>query len=208
MAQAKNPYAVQFGNYTNGRIRFGTLDPKTNTINSVQIESGGPNQRSAHYISLHETGKLAGGITNRCPGVFQIECGDAPVDNTGMVLRSNNGDIIIGAPGSRVRIYGASIDLIARGSDSKTGNVKVVATNKVLINGKKLELTGSSSSVLTSKGNVYVTASNILYLTGSFTKAGTNAILGGVGGLPRILTNNGPTELLQTVQKLFKEVAR
>ena len=32
---------------------------------------------------------------------------------------------------------------------------------------------------------------------------GTGGILGGLGGLPRILTNNGPSELIQTIQKLF-----
>ena len=43
----------------------------------------------------------------------------------------------------------------------------------------------------------------ILYLSGAFVKGGTGGILGGLGGLPRILTNNGPSELIQTVQKLF-----
>ena len=55
MAQGKNAYATQQGNYTNGRLRFGTLDPKTNTINSVQIESGNPNihqHTTSHFMRL------------------------------------------------------------------------------------------------------------------------------------------------------------
>ena len=207
MAQEKNAYATQQGNYTNGRLRFGTLDPKTNTINSVQIESGNPNIRSAHYISLHETGKFAGGTTNRCPGVFQIECGDKPVDNVGFFVRTKKGDVVIGAPSGRVRIYGKTVDIVASGSSSKTGNVNIVSTNKTTINAKKLDLTGTAGATLTSSANVYVTASNILYLSAAFVKGGSGGILGGLGGLPRILTNNGPTELVQTVKKLFDIVS-
>jgi len=203
MAQEKNAYATQQGNYTNGRLRFGTLDPKTNTINSVQIESGNPNIRSAHYISLHETGKFAGGTTNRCPGVFQIECGDKPVDNVGFFVRTKRGDVVIGAPSGRVRIYGKTVDIVASGSSSKTGNVNIVSTNKTTVNAKKLDLIGTAGATLSSSANVYVTASNILYLSGAFVKGGTGGILGGLGGLPRILTNNGPSELIQTIQKLF-----
>ncbi len=37
MAQELNAYATQQGNYTNGRLRFGTLDPKTNTIKAIHL---------------------------------------------------------------------------------------------------------------------------------------------------------------------------
>ena len=159
--------------------------------------------QSAHYISLHETGKFGGGTTHRCPGVFQIECGDKPVDNVGFFVRTKKGDVVIGAPSGRVRIYGKTVDIVASGSDSKTGNVNIVSTNKTTVNAKKLDLIGTAGATLSSSANVYVTASNILYLSGAFVKGGTGGILGGLGGLPRILTNNGPSELIQTIQKLF-----
>ena len=48
--------------------------------------------------------------------VFSIECGDKPVDNVGFFVRTKKGDVVIGAPSGRVRIYGKTVDIVASGS--------------------------------------------------------------------------------------------
>lgn len=203
MSEATNVYATQIGNYTNGRIRFGTIDPSTNTINGVQIENGSPDLSDPHYMSLHTTGKFGGGTTFKSPGIFQIECGSRSVDNVGFLVHSVNGDVVIGSPSGRVRIFGETVDIIAKGNSNKTGNVNIVGTQKIKLDARKVDVKGSASVTVASSGSTFISASNILYLSASFIKSGTSGILGGVGGLPRVLTNTGPNELIKTVQKLF-----
>lgn len=205
MSDQRNPYCLNYGN-VDGRIRFGTLDPTTNTINSIQIESGYADLSTPHYMSFHRDGKFGGGTTFKCPGVFQIECASNPVNNIGFFLHSVDGDIVIGSPNGRVRIFGETVDIIAKGGGNKTGNVNIVGTNKVNIDGKRVDVKGKSALSIGSKGNVYVIASNTLYLTGAFTKGGTTDILGGITGLPKLLSNNGPTELISTVKKIFEDI--
>jgi len=112
MSDQRNPYCLNYGN-VDGRIRFGTLDPTTNTINSIQIESGYADLSTPHYMSFHRDGKFGGGTTFKCPGVFQIECASNPVNNIGFFLHSVDGDIVIGSPNGRVRIFGETVDIIA-----------------------------------------------------------------------------------------------
>lgn len=205
MAEIQNKYCVQYGNDTDGRIRFGSVDKKKGVINGVQLENGSP-QSTAHYMSMHSAGKFSGGTTNKCPGVYQIECGTNPVDNVGFVLHAVDGDIVIGSPSGRVRIFGQTVDIVANGFDSKTGNVNIAATNNVFIDGRQIKGNGTSSVTLVTSGNLYLTSSNNMYLTGAFVKCATGGILGGVNGLPRVLSNTGPTELIKTIQKLFKDI--
>lgn len=205
MAETQNPYALTYGNDTDGRIRFGSIDRKKGVINGVQLENGAP-QSTAHYMSMHSTGKFSGGTTNKCPGVYQIECGKDPVNNMGFVLHAIDGDIVIGAPSGRVRIFGQTVDIVAQGYDSKTGNVNIACTNNVFIDGKQIKANGSNSVALVTSGNLYLTSSNNMYLSGAFIKCATGGILGGINGLPRILSNTGPVELIKTVQKLFKDI--
>ena len=62
---------------------------------------------------------------------------------------------VIGAPSGRVRIYGKTVDIVASGSNSKTGNVNIVSTNRTTVNAKKLDLIGTTGATLSSSTMLY-----------------------------------------------------
>jgi hypothetical protein len=190
---------------TDAEIAFGEV-----FLNGIKcaavLRNVDPTLSKSQYLAFLNSGKLKGGTVNRCPGVYQIECGTNPVDNIGFVVHAVDGDIVIGSPSGRVRIFGQTVDIVANGFDSKTGNVNIAASNNIFIDGKQIKGNGSSSVTLVTSGNLYLTASNNMYLTGAFVKCATGGILGGVNGLPRVLSNTGPTELIKTIEKLFKDL--
>lgn len=197
MAQGKNVHAHRAGNI-DGEIRFGNIDTD-NTLSGVSIRNGFPFPKP-HYIQMDSTGKLAGGTKNRCPGVYQIKCGDNPVDDVGFVLHAVDGDIIIGAPSGRVRIFGETVDIVATGAGTLKGNINISANNNVNIDGKQINAKASAAMKFVSSGVGHITVSNNLYLSAAFIKHGTAASV----KLPPPLTGNtGPTEILQTIQKIL-----
>ena len=86
--------------------------------------------KRSQYIGLQQGGALDGAILCSAPSVFEINCGEAPVNDVAGVWYAENGDINIHAPRGRVRISAMSIDLIATGDGDKTGYVSVNANTK------------------------------------------------------------------------------
>ena len=111
--------------------------------------------KRAQYIGLQQGGALDGAILCSAPSVFEINCGEAPVNDVAGVWYAENGDINIHAPRGRVRITAMSIDLIATGIDEgedgtgyvsinantefnvEAGNVVVNSDNNISLNGER-----------------------------------------------------------------------
>jgi hypothetical protein len=191
-----NPYCIATGN-NDGSIRFGDLG-MDGAKAGVMLRNGMPFAESTHYTRMLSTGKFAGGTTNRCPGVYQIKCGNAPVDDTSFILHAVDGDIVIGAPSGRIRIFAESIDLIAEGGGQK-GNINIIATNTVNTDAKQIKSKASASFNIATAGIGEITCSNILYLDAAFIKEGSSAAV----SLPPTLGNVGPTELIKTLKKIL-----
>jgi len=197
MAQGNNVHTRRIGN-KDGEIRFGNID-LDNTLSGVSIRNGFPFP-IAHYMQMDSTGKLAGGTKNRCPGVYQIKCGDYPVNDVAFVLHAVDGDIIIGAPSGRVRIFGETVDIIATGGGSLKGNINISANNNVNIDGKQINAKATAAIKFVSSGVGHITVSNNLYLTASFIKNGTSD---SVKIPPSFTGNTGPSEVKQTLEKIL-----
>lgn len=158
MAKAKvvNPRIIK-NNY--GHIKLGHIDIN-NTIGGVLIRNGTPQQASEHYMQFNYSGPLKGGTMNRCPGVYQIICGDEPKNNVGFLLRSNDGDIVIQAPAGRIRMEAKYIDLVA------SSHLNIDAAQKVTIRSKNIEINGSSVAKFFSSGLCEIVGKNTLNFAG------------------------------------------
>ena len=195
MAKKVNIHAHRVGSL-DGELRFGNIDVN-NTLSGVSLRNGFPFP-VGHYLQMDSTGKLAGGTINRCPGVYQIKCGDNPTDGVGFVLHAVDGDIIIGAPSGRVRIFGETVDIIATGGGTLKGNINISANNNVNIDGKQINAKATAAMKFVSSGAGYITVSSNLYLSASFIKNSTGAA---VKIPPNFTGNTGPLETIQTLKK-------
>lgn len=197
MAQKANPYINRVGN-KDGEIRFGNIDDN-NTLSGVSIRNGFPFP-VGHYLQMDSTGNLAGGTINRCPGVYQIKCGDYPTSDVAFVLHAVDGDIIIGAPSGRVRIFGETVDIIATGGGTLKGDINISANNNVNIDGKQINAKATAAMKFVTSGSGYITASSNLYVSASFIKNSSGA---SVKIPPNFTGNTGPLETIQTLKKIL-----
>jgi hypothetical protein len=135
---------------TQGELKFGDVILNGTKLAAL-IRNSNPGKPSDHFMAYGGSGKFSGSTWNQCPGVYQIICGTAPVDGQSFVLYAKNGDVVIGAPNGRVRIFAKDIDLIASGSDTKTGYVNVVANQNI-------ELSADSAINAQAKVNINISA--------------------------------------------------
>ena len=102
MAGPKIHNPIDLGNDF-GHIKFGHITPRYEYA-GVLVRNGHPGMSAEHYMMFMSSGTMAGGTINRCPGVYQIHCGEDPVDDTAMVINAARGDIILKAPKGRIRL--------------------------------------------------------------------------------------------------------
>lgn len=143
---------IELGN-DYGHIKFGHINPN-NTYAGVLIRDGEPGKDSEQYMMFMSSGKMAGGTINRCPGVYQIHCGERPVDDTSFMLNAAEGDIVIRAPNGRIRLQAKNIDIRADGGDNKNGHINIDANEKVTINTKNLEANIDAVAKILSSGTL------------------------------------------------------
>lgn len=180
-----------------GEIKFGEIDDN-DVLNAVTIRNNIRYADGPHYTKYHASGKLDGGITQRCPGTYQVKCGNNPADGFGYIVHCVDGDMVLAAPSGRVTIIGETIDLIANGGAGK-GNVNIDASAAINLDAQKVNLKASAAINFVSSGVVHLKASNNMYLTGGFIRCSTNAS----SPLCRLPTNMGPTEILQTIRRIL-----
>ena len=129
-----------------------------------------PTLSKSQYLAFLNSGKLKGGTVNRCPGVYQIRCGDKPVNDTAFVLHADNGDIIIGAPNGRIRMFAQSIDMIASGPDNKTGYINILSNTSVEIKTPTIIATASVEANITGEKKVNIASRDEVKVTGNFNE--------------------------------------
>jgi len=139
---------------TEGEVRFGDV-MKNNAKMAVIIRNIFPNsfQRS-HYMGLQMTGKLAGSTINSAPACYQILCGEQPVNGVSFVAYAENGDMLIGAPKGRIRMFAQDIDIIASGNGTDTGWVNVLSNAKVNVESSTVQLQSSDALSLGTERNL------------------------------------------------------
>ena len=167
-----------------------------------------PNQgvNYAQHIELPLTGKLAGGISCECPGVFAINCGELPQGKTedrgeysgvGGVWSAENGDIILSAPKGSVRIIADNIELISNGDQKETGHVSVFANGKFRTHSDRVEIDADTDIQLVAPVELNLTGTeNVHVEAGSFiVEEGSD--IGGVPAPTKASTDPGSKTRLQ-----------
>lgn len=155
---------IELGN-DYGHIKFGHISPNS-TYAGVLIRNGEPAQSSEHYTMFMSSGKMKGGTINRCPGVYQVHCGEVPVNDVSYMLNAARGDIVLRAPAGRVRIEARDIDIKATGFNNKTGNINIESNEKINIKSKNIEINGDSVAKFISSGTCELVGSSSLNFYG------------------------------------------
>ena len=129
-AEAKTYKKNQF-NTTEGGSFYGHT-AENNAKMAVMLRRIFPSPfKRAQWLGLQQGGELDGSILCSAPSTFQIRCGEAPINNeVAGVWYAENGDIVIGAPKGRIRIFAQSIDLISTGDGKETGWVNILANTE------------------------------------------------------------------------------
>ena len=168
MAKRKNYHAVRYGT-EHGEIKFGHLHDDDN-ISGVMLRTG--EDAGRHYMTMDSSGDVLmgrkGSTMNVCPGQFSIKAGKDLDEGgiPGIYQVSENGDIVIGAPKGKVRIYAENIELFASGSDGEYGVVQIDANSQILLNAQTVEVKSTVSSKFFSEKTVEVIGESILNLYG------------------------------------------
>lgn len=177
MAKLKNYHTIRYGN-KDGEIKFGHIH-NDNEMSAFMVRSGSDTR---HYISMDATGNEGrkGGTINRCPGSYQIKCGDDvtsdPENGTpAFYVECVNGDIIFSATRGRIKFQAENIEFLATGADNKNGVITIKSNEKVEIISKNVEVNATSVAKFFSSGTCKVVGNAILDIYGGLAACATGA---------------------------------
>ena len=157
-----------------GHIKFGHITPRFEYA-GVLVRNGHPGQSSEHYMMFMSSGTMTGGTINRCPGVYQIHCGEDPVDDTAMVINAARGDIILKAPKGRIRLDARNIDIKATGPNNKSGHINIESNEKITIKSKNIEVNGDAVAKFLSSGTCELVGNSALNFYGGMIDCADSA---------------------------------
>ena len=139
---------------TEGEVCFGDV-MKNNVKMAAMIRNISPSSfKRSHYMGLQMTGKLAGSTINSAPATYQILCGEQPINGISFVAYAENGDMIIGAPKGRIRMFAQDIDFIASGNGTNTGYVNILSNAKVNIDSPTVQLQAADAISMGTERNL------------------------------------------------------
>jgi hypothetical protein len=174
-----------------GAIRYGHIH--RDDVKSSLLLQG---QESLEYISFDQTEPRKRWLSSRCRGRYQVVAGDdIEKGQPAMYFDAKSGDIVIKTKG-RIRMEAENIDIIARGSDNKNGNVTIDANESVNLIGRRIDVTGDELVNIVTDGTLQTAALNIMKsYAGAFEK------LSGVG--TKLLSTTSFTSNLENIANLI-----
>lgn len=201
MAENTCPDYNRFGN-TTGEVVVDTVDKRNNKM-AIMIRRIFPSTfKRAQYIGLQMSGTLDGAINVSAPSVYNVRCGEKPVDGVSAITYAENGDIILFAPRGRIRIMARDIDLISEGNgtttgfvnihsnsaiDMRTGELKINANDRIGMAAEtKINLNTGGEVKVSSGGFKVVEAPDVSPITG-ITGSGANTIIQFGEGLAKLI---------------------
>ena len=201
MSEKTCPDYNRFGN-TTGEVVVDTVDKRNNKM-AVMIRRIFPSTfKRAQYIGLQMSGTLDGAINVSAPSVYNVRCGEKPVDGVSAITYAENGDIILFAPRGRIRIMARDIDLISEGNGTTTGFVNVhsnsaidMRTGELKINANdRIGMAAETKINLNTGGEVKVSAGDFKVVEGpdvspisGITGSGANTIIQFGEGLAKLI---------------------
>ena len=198
--QAKQNYTeIGLGN-DKGSIKMGHVHKQGDVTAGVGLYT----PDAEHQLSLDIDGQRKGWTIATGPGAFQVECGSAmeEAENSVMVT-AVNGDISIVATNGKIRLQGTDIELVAVGEGQTKGNIKLNATENVLIDSKKVVVTAKTLYKLCTSGDAEIVANGVLEMYGSIIRGVTDAVKikdSKVAG-QAIFDKNNPNEAAKRAQR-------
>tara|TARA_A200000159_G_scaffold153724_1_gene165941 strand:+ start:20 stop:652 length:633 start_codon:yes stop_codon:yes gene_type:complete len=179
MSQQENKHPYQAGT-EHGCIGIGVVNTYSNEIDAFKISNGPDAGR--HYIRGQETGSKDDGSKGSthivCPGTLTALTGkdiinypidpetgkpsEIPRDLPAIYYEAENGDIILTAPRGKIKIAAEAIEIIAKGSDGRTGVININADDKILLDAQTIDIQSKVSTKVFSEKTVEVIGKGIL----------------------------------------------
>ena len=161
-----------------GTLSFGKVNAEANEISACLLESGPDGGR--HYVEMQETGSKedgSKGSTNIvCPGTLTALTGkdivnypsgsNTPRDIPAIFYEAENGDIVLTAPRGKIKIAAEAIEIIAKGSDGRTGVININADDKILLDAQTIDLQSKVSTKIFSEKTVDMIGKGIMNVYG------------------------------------------
>lgn len=165
------PQKINYHDYRlgtdNGELRFGHIHDD-DVLSSIMLRSGADAGR--HYFQMDSSGSSdqgrKGGTIFSCPGTFQIQCGEDVAKGIPGFFLNSEGDIILNAPGKRVKIIAENIELLASGPNGKNGVIIIDANEKVIVKAPIIDVNSKVSTKIFSEKTVSVIGKAILDIYG------------------------------------------
>ncbi len=175
-----NPTKTAKQNYTEvglgndkGSIKMGHIHKQGDVTAGVGLYT----PDGEHQLSLDVDGERKGWTIATSPGAFQVESGSSMEEaENAVIITAVNGDVSIVATNGKVRLQGTDIELVAVGEGQTKGNIKLTATENVIIESKKVLVTVKTMYKLCSAGAAQVVANGTLHLYGNVIKGVTAAV--------------------------------
>ena len=198
--QAQQNYTeIGLGN-DKGSIKMGHVHKQGDVTAGVGLYT----PDAEHQLSLDIDGERKGWTIATGPGAFQIECGSKMEEEENSVLiTAVNGDVSIVATNGKIRLQGTDIELTAVGEGQTKGNIKLEATENVLIESKKVVVTAKTLYKLCTAGDAEIVANGVLEIYGSIIRGVTDAVKikdSKVAG-QAIFDKNNPNEAAKRAQR-------
>lgn len=157
-----------------GNLRFGHIHSDQGK-SSIMLQAQG----GLEYITIEQAGERKGWIWSRCRGRYQITCGDDVKEeevafflNTSGGSGTSKGNIEIRTKGT-FKVEAENIQLIARGSDNKNGNITIQSNEKLTLDSKQINIKADEALGLYSS-ELNTIAKNIMTMTaGCYQKLST-----------------------------------
>ena len=177
MSQKENNHPFQLGT-EHGCIAIGKVNTYSNEIDAFKISNGPDAGR--HYIRGQETGSKEDGSKGSthivCPGTLTALTGkdivnyppgsDTPRDIPAIFYEAENGDIILTAPRGKIKIAAEAIEIIAKGSDGRTGVVNINADDKILLDAQTVDIQSKVSTKIFSEKTIDMIGKGIMNVYG------------------------------------------
>tara|TARA_B100001996_G_scaffold74023_1_gene54659 strand:- start:369 stop:1073 length:705 start_codon:yes stop_codon:yes gene_type:complete len=198
--QARQNYTeIGLGN-DKGSIKMGHIHKQGDVTAGVGLYT----PDAEHQLSLDIDGQRPGWTISTGPGAFQVECGSKMEEAENSVLiTAVNGDVSIVATNGKIRLQGTDIELTAVGEGQTKGNIKLEATENVLIESKKVVVTAKTLYKLCTSGDAEIVANGVLEMYGSIIRGVTDAVKikdSKVAG-QAIFDKNNPNEAAKRAQR-------
>ena len=169
MGAATCPDFNRVGN-TRGAVSFEDVDIRNNKM-AVMIRRifPSPQFRRSQYIGLQMDGELDGAVVVSAPSVYNVRCGEKPVDGLSAITYAENGDIVLYAPRGRIRIMAQDIDLISTGNGADTGFININSNSTIDMASGEVRVVAADAIGMAAERNVNINSGQrVKVAAGSF----------------------------------------